>query len=143
MQKLKNLTPKQILTIAYVLLLTGGFLFVKSTLNEETIKITQKEEKQSSQDIKPVKVTLTLEQNGTKHEYKRKMQNNQTVLDLFRNLRAENILTYEKTEYVYGTELDIINNIQATENNKWKVYLKIEKEKYTDQVKNLKLSERR
>ncbi len=133
---------KKILIGIYIFTLLGGYLFVNDALkgNEVEIKSDKTDEKHEPQE-KPVDVTFVLDNGKTVKQYSRNVQNNETVLDLIDLLRAESEISYSKTAYTYGTEIATVNNLQANENYKWRVYMRNTEKSVTDQFKNLNPSE--
>lgn len=133
---------KKILIILYVLTLVGGYLFVNDALkgNEIEIETENSDEKHEPQE-KPVNITFILDNGKTVKQFSREVQNNETVLDLIDLLRAEGEFTYSKIAYTYGTEISDVNEIEANENYKWRVYMRNTEKSVTDQFKNLNPSE--
>lgn len=133
---------KKTLIIIYILTLIGGYLFVNNALkgNEIEIESENTADKHEPQE-KPVSVTFILDNGKATKQYSREVQNNETVIDLIDLLRAENELTYEKVAYTYGTEIDSVNGISASEDMKWRVYMRNTEKSVSDQFKNLNPSE--
>jgi hypothetical protein len=50
------------------------------------------------------------------------MKNTNTFDDLLEDLRDDNRFFFEKTEYIYGTEYELINNMNAPEGYRWNIY---------------------
>ena len=99
------------------------FLFIRDVLNNNdiTIKKTEKKEK-IVEDVKPVKVTLIIQGIGSNKVYERRLNNNDTFDDLLEELRDENLVFYEKTEYIYGTEYEQLYGVEIPDESVWKVY---------------------
>lgn len=114
---------KKPLVISYTIFLVLGALFVRSVLKTDDVKIEKKTPEKPAVEIKPVKVTLQINSAGVFTEYNVRLENVDTVLDLLEDLRSNQGFKYEKTAYVYGTELDSINGVAAAPSHKWRVFL--------------------
>lgn len=130
---------KKISITFVVLFFVLSYIFVINTLGKEEVKVEEKQSK--SENIieeKPVRVTLNI--NGSPYfgfqTINKRMQNTQTILDLLEILRDDGFLTYERTFYTYGVEIDNINGFIPPENEKWSVFVSIENEKSISDLKN-------
>lgn len=123
MHKITTKHLKNTATLLTIIFAIFSYFFVKSALEDGEVKVLDQPEKEKALEIKPVKVTLTvLDPNtGGKREYKKRMQNNNSVLELLEKLREEDEFIYEKIAYTYGTEVDNINGIKAPEGYRWEV----------------------
>lgn len=110
---------KKYLIPAYILLLVFSFFYVRSVLNNESIKVMEKEKiEENVFEIKPAVTYLNIEGGES---YRVRLTNANSVYDILEYLRDENKLYFEKTSYTYGTELDIVNTLPPN-GYLWKVY---------------------
>ncbi|OGC46725.1 hypothetical protein A3F07_03740 [candidate division WWE3 bacterium RIFCSPHIGHO2_12_FULL_38_15] len=113
---------KKILIAVYLLSLIFGIYFVQNALKINKVP-TGEIEKKKVVEVHPAQVTLkVLSVDGTEKTYKVKMKNIDTVLDLFEDLRNKQSFYYEKIAYIYGTEINSVNGINAPESFKWHIY---------------------
>ncbi len=117
MEKFKKYFP-----IFYIIFLISAFFYVRKVLNTDRLSVQTKTEEKSSEEVKPVDVTLKI--NGLKNQriYEKRLENIKTFDDLLELLVKEDVFIYEKTEYTYGTQYDRINNETAPEGYIWKVF---------------------
>lgn len=113
MQQIKRYLP-----YLYVLFLIFSFFYVTDVLREGELKEYDSSVEKAK---KNVDVDVTLIANGK--IYTAKLRSNDTILDLFEDLRDHTDFYYEKTDYTYGTEIEMINGEKAPSGYKWKVYL--------------------
>ncbi|OGC48172.1 hypothetical protein A3A69_01275 [candidate division WWE3 bacterium RIFCSPLOWO2_01_FULL_37_15] len=113
---------KKTLIGVYILSLILGVYYVQNTLKTNKVP-TGEVEKKKTTEVHPAQVLLKVfAYDGTEKEYKAKMKNIDTVLDLFENLRNSQGFYYEKIAYNYGTEVDNINKIKAPEGYNWHIF---------------------
>jgi hypothetical protein len=118
----KYIKNKNFWIFLYVIFLVGSFIYVSQLLKTGTIDIDSKQDEPKAVEIKPVKVTLTLELNGVPTTYQIRSRNVDTVSDLMTQVKKDNNFTFEKTAYVDGVVISSVNGIQATQNMKWAVF---------------------
>ena len=116
-------THKKKLIIAYVFFLILGFFFVRASLNDDSVKLEDKEKQEEGVEVKPVKVYLEVHVQDSVIEYKARMNKVDTVLDLFEHLRTKENFWYEKEAYTYGTEINDVLSVPSPEGQKWRVFL--------------------
>lgn len=136
---MKTSTLKNIIIVIVLLASFGIFLYVRSVINENEVKIKKKDDSLEKRvvDEKPVDVTLIIDNGITKNKYDLELKNTDTILDVLSNLRQQDLLIYEKTHYIYGTEIDHMNYANADENNRWKVYMTLSEKGVADLIKNV------
>lgn len=139
MQKLNNKKVKILVLIILAFISYSTYNFIKTALAEDDVKIIDKPQSTHEQEEKPVRVYLTVNYLGNKTSYSKRMQNTNSVLDLFELLRAEEGFAYEKIAYTYGTEIENINNIPAPEGYKWKVFMTSDRQSVDDLNSNILL----
>ena len=108
---------RKFLTPAYIILLLLGFFFIRSTLNETEIPISERDKKEKTSntfEVKPVKVYLM--------GYSARMKNVDSVIDFLEHLREYEGFYFEKTEYTYGMEIDHVNGRPAPPEYKWRIF---------------------
>lgn len=130
---------KKKLILGYIGLLILGAFMVHNSLNQKEIKVEDKKEEKSVEEVKPVKVTLQVETTGYVTEYKTAMKNTDSILELLEELRMHKGFWYEKTAYIYGTEIDEINHMKAPLDSKWKVFL--DEQDITFDIADMKLED--
>ena len=109
---------KKYLIWAYILLLVGGFFYVRNVLSTKTIK-ELKNEKKKVEEVHPAKVTLIVQ---GKDKFTSTLWTNDTVGDFLNRLRDDKSIFFERTKYIYGTEISDVNKIKITDGSKWKIY---------------------
>lgn len=130
---------KKFSIIITVFFFLAGYLFVTTTLNEDEVKVQEKQSK--NKDVieeKPVKVTLILNGNPyfTTQTFRKKLKNTNTILDLLEDLRKDKMLTYERTFYINSIKLDSINGFTPKTNESWIMFMSVENQKSIDDLKN-------
>ncbi len=129
-----------ILAIITIFLSATGFLYARSVLSEDIIEVEDKEAPKDADDIKPVRVTLIVKTLQNEQSYQRRMQNNNTVSDLLREIRETEDFTFERIAYTYGTELDYINGVKTPDGYSWRMYMTADIEKINETFEDLNLS---
>ena len=114
----KDLRKK--LSFLYVVLILATGAFVWYSLNLEPIQVREKSSSKKVMEVKPAKVTLRLE-NG--EFYTKRMENTDSVLDLMESLRDDTDFIFEKTAYIYDTEIEHVNHMYPEEGEYWSVLL--------------------
>jgi len=130
-----NKALRKKLSYLYVILAIATGIFIYYSLSLEPIQVVEKEPSKKTEEVKPVKVTLRFE-DGT--SYTKRMQNTDSVLDFIESLRNETNFIFEKTAYIYGMEIEHINNVYPSEGARWAVLL--EDEDITAQIGDLCLA---
>lgn len=111
--------------IPYAILLALFSFTVYQIQNSNEIVVSVDDNKNEDKDVikvKPVNMTLIVSTEDYKQQYTQKMFNTDSIEDFLNTLRAEKGFTYEKYAYIYGTELDNINDIAAPEGYKWTLF---------------------
>jgi hypothetical protein len=109
---------KRKLSLIYAIVLVFSALFIFFSLRIDTIEIKEKESRKEK-EIKPVKVTLKINNSIT---YDARLENDDTVDDLLRYHRDEGNLSFEITAYAYGSEIEHINGKYPEKNMRWAVF---------------------
>lgn len=117
---MKNI--KNALIGMYIFLLVGGYFYVPNVLKHTEINEIDKD-KETIEDTKPVKVTLIVEDLTSKQTFELKLTNKDSVNDLLENARDTNKIFFEKTRYIYGNELEKVNNKETPIGYHWKLFL--------------------
>lgn len=112
-----------LLKVAYLVLLATIILYVKSVLDVDSFKATEKTQEKPIVKVEAVSVKLVTEINGVLTTYEAKMQSNDTVEDLLKQLRKTQGLYYEKDLYTYGTEIISVFGQEADTGKKWAILL--------------------
>ena len=115
-----NKALRKKLSYLYVILALSMGVFIHYSLGLEPIQVIEKEHSKKTEEVKPVKVTLQLE-NGT--FYTKRMENTDSVLDFMESLRDEANFSFEKTAYTYGIKIEHINSVYPKEGECWAVFL--------------------
>ena len=117
----KNQEIQRIYYFLFLLLVFIVVLFVRSAIKSEDVDVGTRKEKKGFV-VKPVKVKLNIiKSESTIFEYSVELQNDDTVIDLLEYLRSHSGFTYEKIAYIYGTEIDNVNNFRSPEGFKWRI----------------------
>ena len=112
-------------------------MYVRNIITSEELTVETKDKNKTVDKVKPVKVTLFIIGNSQRRTYEGTLKNTNSFDDLLEDLVKSKTLTYEKTEYTYGTEYDRINGENAPEGYVWKVY--VGDEDITYSTKGIKL----
>lgn len=144
-QKLKNSISLQqraqtLFFVIYGIILLFVIVYSYSVLKVKKVDVLDKPKEVASQvKSTPIKVNLNLVINGTTNNYSVSLTSLDSVLDLLKQLRKENKIRYEITEYTYGVVFDEVNSIKSTENAEWKLYQ--DGKDITSSIRNLKLTD--
>jgi len=118
----KKQEMQKIYYVLFLLLIFITVLFVRSAIKSQNVDVGTRKEKQGFV-VKPVKVKLNVIKDGSViFEYQASLQNDDSLLDMFEYLRNKQGFIYEKIAYIYGTEIDNINNLKAPDGLKWRVF---------------------
>ena len=119
----RQIKTSALLKVVYLILLATTILYVKSVLDVDSFKATEKTPEKPVVKVEVVSVKLVTEINGTLTTYEAKMQSNDTVEDLLKELRKSQGLYYEKDLYTYGTEIISVFDQEADTGKKWAVLM--------------------
>ena len=98
-------------------------LYVHKVLKTGTVTVTQQSKKQEVPEVKPAKVTLSVEIPGISSKtYQLRKNTTDSVLDLLNSLRKETDFRYQKTAYIDHMEIDFVNGIYPASNQKWALF---------------------
>jgi hypothetical protein len=118
---MEHLTRK--INIIVIILAILGFFYVKSALNEDSIKVEEKPARETSVSVRPVKVRLTVNPLvGNTQQYDIRLRNIDSVYNLLEALIPEGF-SYERVVYTTGIEFEHINGIYPPENYKWQLFV--------------------
>ncbi len=121
MEKIRKF--RKIFDITLTLSLIVGYFYVQSALKTNNVPVKEvKKDNEKTVDIKPAHPQLVLEINGTQHIYNATMRNSETVEDFLSRLVDEKSISFEKIGYRYGTEIDLVNGVQAPEGMRWAIF---------------------
>lgn len=121
--KSRKISISTILKVAYLILLATAFFYVKSVLDTDSFKPTEKQIQEKAEKIHEANVKLNVEFNGEVKEYKSRFTTVDTVEDFLKELRDEQGLYYEKDLYTYGAEIASVFGKEAGDGKKWAVLL--------------------
>ncbi len=103
-------------------------VFVVDTMSRRYIKVEDKKSSETEVNVRIVTNTIKVyDQNNNlvsqyKTVYDDGRKNTESVLDLLDFIREEQDFFYEKTAYIYGTELDSINKMSISQDYVWQTY---------------------
>jgi len=118
MNKFKSYFP-----FIYAVILIVSFFYIKSVLKQDTLEVNQVENvKKEQKEVKPVSVNLSVVSARQNMSYSLRKEDDETFDDFIEDLVDDGKLTYEKTEYTYGTVYDDINGEKAPEGYEWRLY---------------------
>lgn len=107
----------------YVVALGGSVLYINNVLKTGTVSVTQESEKQDVPEVKPVKVSLSVELPGVSpKEYSLRKNTTDSVLDFLNSLRKETDFRYQKTSYLDHAEIDFVNGTYPSAEQKWALF---------------------
>jgi len=106
----------------YILFLIFSYFYVKTVIKGIPVSVEDKIDEKSV-EVKRVDVTLTVKTPTFTKTYKQESKTNKTVSDLLLQVRENNTdFTFDRTAYSYGSQLDHVNNIKATDTMSWKIF---------------------
>lgn len=114
---------KVIFSLIYAVLLTGLIISVHNIISVDTVDTGKVTEPKPVEDIKPAKVSVTVDSKGSKKIYSVELKTNDSVMDLLEKIRITQGFVYDKTSYTYGDKVNNINGVLALEGMDWHVYL--------------------
>lgn len=127
----------------YIALLIISIFYIKGVLSEDMIEVEKKERSKQEEDVVVFSTNLQIWiENELIKDYRIRLDSDSSFNDLIEITRRDEGLTYEKTEYIHGTEYDIINNINQESSKIWNVYegdQKITHQTKSHKIKNNKL----
>jgi hypothetical protein len=117
-----NLSPrvKNVLIVAYIIFVAFSFIYIRSINKYTKIEQVSETKDMDSDTSREAKVTLTI--NNTK-SYTATLRTTDSVYELLEQLRNDGNFSYEKINYTYGTEVDIVNGEKAPEGYKWNFFV--------------------
>jgi len=121
-----------------VLLIT--ILYVRDIITAEELTVETKESKNMVANVKPVKISLLVIGLSQRNIHNLTLKNTNSFDDLLEKMVKNEMLTYEKTEYIHGTEYDQINGEVAPDGYVWKVY--VDDNDITFSTKGIKLNDK-
>lgn len=116
MEKIKKYFP-----YFYIAFLLFSFFYIKGVLKEGDI---EEYDDDTGNVQKVIDIDAILVADGK--FYKSKQRSDDTILDLLEDLRSHTDFYYEKTDYIYGTEINMVNGKKAPEGYKWELVFKDE-----------------
>ncbi len=108
--------------IAYLLLLVAVIFYVKDVLKRGDIKIGKGKEQQTAVEEKFVNVEITVDNGKIVKNYKTKLKNIDSVYDALDKIHDNDGFYYEINGYLYGTEIDCVNELCHGDGYKWEAY---------------------
>ena len=109
--------------IVYLILLITAFFYVRSVLDVDSFRATEKAPQKPVVKVREVSVKLTVETANGSTDYTAKLKNIDTVKDFLLELRKTQDFYYEADLYVYGTEIVSVFGKEAGSNKKWAILL--------------------
>ena len=106
----------------YLILLAGGVFYVNTILNQNEVKVDKEKPNKAAVEEKIVKVSVLVNNGKSEKSYQTKLKNIDSVYDVFDEIREDSNFFYQISGYLYGIEVDCINDTCATDGYKWIVY---------------------
>lgn len=128
---------KKLFPFVYIIFLIAAFFYVRGVLSTEELEVDTKESQKEVEEVKPVDIRLLVVGSKDTIVFSKRMKNTNTFDDLLESLVEERGLTYEKTEYVYGTEYGPVNGESAPQGFLWRVFA--DDDEVTFKTKGLRL----
>jgi len=128
---------KKVFPLIYITFLLFSLLYVRNIITTENLDVKTKDSNKIVEEVKPVKVSLLITGLKQRNIHKVALKNTNTFDDLLEDLVKHKHLTYEKTEFTYGTEYDDINGEIAPEGYVWRVFA--DEKEITHNTKGIKL----
>lgn len=119
----RTIKTSTVLKVAYLILLGTTIFYVKSVLDVDSFKATEKVVEKPTIKIKEVSVNLVVNVDQETKEYKATLRNIDTVEDFLKELRDKQGLYYEKDFYTYGAEIVSVSDKEADRGKKWAIVL--------------------
>jgi hypothetical protein len=106
----------------YLVLAISAVFYVKSVIKVAYVPVSPKQIVKKVPDVKPVKITLTIDSPQYKQTINQRLENTDTVADLLKlSLQSIN-LPYEISSYTYGIGIDNVGTVFSTDTYVWRVY---------------------
>jgi hypothetical protein len=119
-----KISTSVVLKIAYLILLATTVIYIKSVLDVDSFKASEKVVEKPAEKIRVVTVNLLLVERGqTTKSYTAKLRNIDTVEDFLKEVRDKQGFYYEKELYTYGTEILTVFDQIPEKGEKWAVLL--------------------
>lgn len=117
----RPLKTSSLLKISYLIILGTAILYVKSVLHVDSFQAVEKSVDKSTPKVEEVSVTLIARTASGDKVYEAKMQSNNSVEDLLKELRDKQGLYYEKDLYTYGTSIVSVFAKVPADGEKWAI----------------------
>ncbi len=113
--------------MGYIVLLAFLLVFVHYAQNRDVVEVVERtKEKKTADKTRNVDVSFELYSTteGTKPvlTHRIQMSNQDSISDLLRKLRSEDVISYEITEYTDRVEINHVNNIFPQFGTEWAVF---------------------
>lgn len=112
----------RIINITLFLIFIFGFFLVKNTLSTDEIAIEDRKPQKKVEAVTVANVYLKIVAPNANKTYELRMDSTNSINDMLERARAQSGLAYEKYAYIYGTELDYVENIYSGDTKGWNVY---------------------
>jgi hypothetical protein len=116
-----RITASAALKVSYLIILVTTILYVKSVLDVNSFKATEKTIEKPAVKIKEASVSLTVENQQEIRNYTTKLTNTDSVENFLKELRDKQGLVYEKDLYTYGSEIISVFDKEANSGRKWAI----------------------
>ena len=123
----------------YLILLAGGVFYVNTILNQDEVKVGQEKPNKIAIEEKFVNVDVLVKNGKTDKTYQTKLKNIDSVYDALDKIHDNDGFYYEITGYLYGTEIDCVNELCHSDGYKWEVYK--DNRKITNVIKETNLND--
>ncbi|HOM78250.1 hypothetical protein KBG31_00160 [Patescibacteria group bacterium] len=121
-------TIKNRLYLAYLCVLAITIIFCGYAQSIDSMDVVERADvKKSTEKTRNVDVNIEIYSSASskspQFSDRVKMSNKDSVSDLLRSLRSDNVITYEVTLYTDRTEINHVNNIYPQVGEEWRVFV--------------------
>jgi hypothetical protein len=106
----------------YLILLLGGIFYINAILKRDAIIVGKELPEKEATLEKLVDVDVIVNNGKNIKIYETKLKNIDTVYDVFDEIRDQDDFFYQISGYLYGIELDCVNDTCGTDGYKWIAY---------------------
>lgn len=111
-----------LLKLGYLISLVVLVFYVKSVLDVDSFKATEKQPAKPTVKVSKSRVKLLVDANGVVKEYDAKLTDADSVEDLLSELRDKQGFSYEVDLYTYGTEIVSVFDQEAGDKKRWAIF---------------------
>ena len=113
---------KKISIVLYFVFVIFFYFFVKDALKDGNIDVSDVAVPEKVEEIKPAVVYLTVDDGMSRKEYRARMKNIDSYVDLLDEMRQNQDFLFEIVDYSYGPKIELVYNIETPQGYEWHAY---------------------